>query len=69
MDMPTHLIHRAVCGDGQIVGVRRAVISQPDDSCWPADVTNVRVPYCTTCKCVVSLTECQDERIVAQGLA
>lgn len=58
--MRTHLIHR-LCG-GDIYAENRKVITEPGDAEWPKDVV-VRVPVCEKCRTVVSVAECDDDRI------
>lgn len=41
---------------GRVTTVTRAVITRPDDKSWPHDVT-VALPYCETCRTVVSYTD------------
>ena len=60
--MRTHLRHR-ICG-GDVVGDQRQVVTRPCDAEWPRDKT-IRVPYCETCRTIVDVTECDDERIQA----
>lgn len=58
--MRTHLIHRLCNGD--VLAEMRTVQTMPGDREWPKDVT-VRVAVCQTCKTIVSVAECDDDRI------
>lgn len=59
--MRTHLTHRT-CNGGEVSAETRTVQTRPSDAGWPKD-TVTRVAWCHRCRAIVSVAECDDERI------
>jgi hypothetical protein len=58
-DMRLNMEH-TLCGT-ELVGVGRAVLTQPEDNGWPKD-NQIRVPYCPTCRKLVTIDHVQTSR-------
>lgn len=57
-EMRLKFAHR-LCGES-VVGVRRTVVTRPEDYGWPKD-EEIRVPYCTKCKALITVGELEPE--------